>query len=54
MLIFRKQDKKVTISFFEKKIINVKKNCKKIILDENFYCHIFIHSIIIQNEHNKK
>ena len=55
MLIFRKQDKKYQFLFFEKKIINVKKKTvKKINLDENFYCHMFIHLIIIQIEHDKK
>ena len=54
MLIFRKQDKKISIYFFEKKIINVKKNCKKVILDENLYCHMFIHLFITQIKHNEK
>ena len=54
MLIFRKQDKKISISFFEKKIINVKKICKKIILDKNLCCHMFIHLVIIQIKHNEK
>ena len=54
MLTFRKQDKKISISFFEKKIINVKKKRKKIILDENLCCHMFIHLVIIQIKHSKK
>ena len=54
MLIFRKQDQKISISFFEKKIINVKKTVKKIILVENLCCHMFIHLVIIQIKHIEK